>query len=121
MMDENNSDEVGYGKPPKRTQFVKGRSGNPKGRPKGSRKLTDILAKVGRQRIMVTENGRSRSITKLEASVLQLMNKAVSGDLKAFRQVLLLEKDVQTSPDPLEELIAEMRKESKRIGPPENQ
>ena len=29
--------EVGYGKPPKSTQFKPGRSGNPKGRTKGSR------------------------------------------------------------------------------------
>jgi hypothetical protein len=26
--------EVGYGKPPQSTQFKKGKSGNPKGRPK---------------------------------------------------------------------------------------
>ena len=121
MIDENNSDEVGYRKPPKHTQFVKGRSGNPKGRPKGSQNLASMLAKAGRQRITITENGRSRSITKFDASMLQLMNKAASGDLKAIRQVLCLDKVVQTGPDPLEELLAEMRKESERIGPPENQ
>jgi hypothetical protein len=29
--------EVGFGKPPKHTRFQKGRSGNPKGPPKGSK------------------------------------------------------------------------------------
>ncbi len=40
MTDQNNSEgpfKVGYGKPPKHTQFAKGKSGNPKGRGKGVR------------------------------------------------------------------------------------
>ena len=80
--------ELGYGKPPQRTQFAKGQSGNPKGRPKGSQNLATILAKAGRQRVRITENGRSRYITKLEASMLQLMSKAASGDLKAIGELL---------------------------------
>jgi hypothetical protein len=86
----NNDDdhEVGYCKPPGHTQFVKGHSGNPKGRPKGSQNLATILAKVGRERVKVTENGRTRHITKFEATMLQLMNKAVSGDPHATRVLL---------------------------------
>ncbi len=30
--------EVGYGKPPSRTRFRSGQSGNPRGRPKGTKK-----------------------------------------------------------------------------------
>src|ERR1700732_3060714 len=84
--DKNN--EVGYGKPPGHTRFVKGRSGNPNGRPKGSQNLSTILDKVGRERVRVTENGRVRYITKREATMLQLMNKAVAGDLNAVRVLL---------------------------------
>jgi hypothetical protein len=79
--------QTGYGNPPMHTRFTKGKSGNPKGRPKGSQNLATILAKAGRQRIKVTENGRTRYITKFEASMLQLMNQAVSGDLKAIREL----------------------------------
>jgi uncharacterized protein DUF5681 len=87
-MGESNADYVcGYRKPPRHTQFAKGQSGNPKGRPKGSQNLNTIVAKVVRQRIRVTENGRSRWITKFEATMLQLINKAVSGDLKAISQL----------------------------------
>jgi Family of unknown function (DUF5681) len=120
MKDEHNSDEVGHGKPPKHTQFVKGQSGNPKGRPKGSQNLATLLVKIGRQRITVSENGRTRSIPKLEASMIQLMNKAVSADLKAIRLVVDLAKAVQTDPNPLTELVAAMNKVADSIGPPEN-
>ena len=81
--------KTGYGNPPMHTRFTKGRSGNPKGRPKGSQNLATILAKAGRQRVKVTENGRTRYITKFEASMLQLVNQAVSGDLKAIHELQL--------------------------------
>lgn len=80
--------EVGYGNPPGHTRFVKGRSGNPNGRPKGSQNLSTILDKVGHERVRVTENGRVRYITKREATILQLVNKAVAGDLNAARVLL---------------------------------
>lgn len=80
--------EVGFGRPPKHSQFVKGKSGNPKGRPKGSQNLATIFEKVGRERVTVTENGRSRTLTKKHAAVLQLTNKSVSGDTKALRDYL---------------------------------
>ena len=37
---------VGFGKPPKEHQFVKGQSGNAKGRKKGSRNLKETLDSV---------------------------------------------------------------------------
>lgn len=74
--------------PPKQTQFSKGKSGNPKGRPKGSQNLSTILARAGRQRVRVTTNGKSRFITKFDATLLQLTNKAAAGDLKAIRELL---------------------------------
>jgi Family of unknown function (DUF5681) len=88
MASNDGSHEVGYGKPPGHTQFVKGQSGNPKGRPKGSQNLSTILDKVGRERVRVTENGRVRYISKREATILQLVNKAVAGDLNAARVLL---------------------------------
>jgi len=80
--------EVGFGKPPESTQFQKGVTGNPKGRPKGSKSISGILTKMGRERVKVAINGKTRSITKLEAVFMQLSNKAASGDIRAIRELL---------------------------------
>ena len=51
-------EDVGYGKPTKKTRFKKGQSGNPKGRPKGAKNLASIVAQVCRERVRVKgENG----------------------------------------------------------------
>jgi hypothetical protein len=76
--------ETGYAKPPKLRQFRKGQSGNPKGRPKGSKNFATIFHEVGRQKVKVTDNGVTREITKFEASAMQLMNKAAAGDMRAL-------------------------------------
>jgi hypothetical protein len=120
--DKNN--EVGYGNPPGHTRFVKGQSGNPNGRPRGSQNLSTILDKVGRERVRVTENGRVRYITKREATILQLVNKAVAGDLNATRVLLswlmwLADSEQTATPSPvsherdnlvMENLIERIRK-----------
>src|ERR1700722_19961413 len=87
MTDKNGSNDLGYCKPPKRTQFVKGQSGNPKGRPKGSQNLATLLEKIIRQRVTVTENGRSREMSKAEAIFLQMINKALRGDISAIHEL----------------------------------
>jgi hypothetical protein len=85
---DNEDYTIGFRKPPKDTRFVKGQSGNPQGRPKGSQKAATILDKACRERIRVTTNGRIRHLSKFEAAMLQLMNKAASGDLRAMQQLL---------------------------------
>lgn len=88
MVDIKDSYKTGYGKPPRHTRFVKGKSGNPKGRPKGSQNLATILDKAGRDLVKVMGPRGSRFISKLEASVTQLSNQAASGDLRSIREFL---------------------------------
>ena len=85
--------EVGYGKPPLRTRFQKGQSGSPKGRPRGSRNATTILNEALNERVVVTENGRRKSATKLEVIFKQLVNKAAQGDHRSIQLLLNQGKD----------------------------
>lgn len=79
---------VGYGKPPKQGQFKKGKSGNPKGRPKGSRNLKIDLIDELYGRITITEHGRQKTLTKQQVLIKKLMAEALMGDHKA-RSLLL--------------------------------
>jgi hypothetical protein len=77
--------DVGYGKPPAKNQFKKGSSGNPKGRPKGSKNLKTDLTEELQEMILVREgNGRRRKISKQRALLKTIMAKALSGDAKAY-------------------------------------
>jgi hypothetical protein len=83
--DEPNPTRVGYCNPPERTRFKTGQSGNPKGRPKGTLNMATVLERALREKVVVNENGKRKTVTKLEAAIKQLMNKAASGDLKALQ------------------------------------
>src|SRR5262249_53996875 len=86
---------VGYGSPPRSTRFKKGVSGNPRGRPKGSMNIATVFTKTLREKVVINENGRRKTITKLEAALKQLVNKAASGDLKALNQLVNLARDAE--------------------------
>jgi hypothetical protein len=79
---------VGYGNPPKRTQFTAGKSGNPSGRPKGSKNFATVIQSELNRRVVVNEGGRRKTITKRDAIAKQLVNKSTAGDLKAIPVVL---------------------------------
>src|SRR5215203_1439394 len=80
--------DVGYKKPPAHTRFRKGRSGNPRGRPKGSANYLTVLRRVLAQKVTISEGGNTRKIPKLEAAMTQLLNKAALGDTRAFQATL---------------------------------
>lgn len=81
------STTVGYGNPPEHTRFKPGQSGNPRGRPKGTLNMATVLERTLREKVVINENGRRNTITKLEAAIKQLVNKAASGDLRALRHL----------------------------------
>ena len=88
--EKNGAYEVGYGRPPRRTQFQKGHSGNPKGRPRHSKNVATLAREALYAQVEVTENGRRRRVSKLEVGFTQLANRIAKGDLVAIRLLLTI-------------------------------
>lgn len=106
--------EVGYGKPPKETQFKPGQSGNPRGRPKGTNNLkTDLMEELG-ERVRVTENGRQLTLSKQRLLVKALVAKAIKGDARASDILIkLVAQTVGLMPD--EEQMKPLTEDDNRI------
>jgi len=82
--------KVGYRKPPVHSRFGPGNRANPRGRPKGSPNLSSVLKRAAREKVVVTERGRRRKITKIEAAAKQLLTQAASGDARAIQLAIEL-------------------------------
>ena len=91
---------VGYCRTPEHTRFQKGESGNPKGRPKGTRNLlTDVQEELP-ERIPIREGERHLRVSKQRAIVKALVSKAVKGDTRAAGQIIgMLAKGLGLNPE----------------------
>lgn len=80
--------DIGYRRPPPSGRFKKGASGNPTGRPKGSKNFLTLLEHELNQKIVVNEGGRRKSVTRMQAMVMRLVSAALQGDPKAVTALL---------------------------------
>ena len=108
-------ERVGYGCPPERTRFKPGRSGNPRGRPKGTLNMATILERTLREPVVIEENGKRETVTKLEAAFKQLVNSAAAGDLRAIQQLSGLARLVEERSDQQPDQQAELGDDDQKV------
>lgn len=94
-MTEKPNYEVGFGRPPKSSQFQKGQSGNPKGRPRGSQNMTSIVKDELDRKHRVDDHSGSRLIPIRQILVRRQIAKAAQGCPKAFLVLLKLEAEAE--------------------------
>ncbi len=91
---ESTDGKVGYKRPPVKSQFRKGQSGNPRGRRKGQRNLTPVLLEVLHQTVTVKQAGKAQRMSKGAALIQMLLSKAHNGDGRAIKALLLLTEKI---------------------------
>lgn len=118
--------EIGYRRPPISGRFKKGKSGNPKGRPKGSSNFLTLLEQELGQKIVVNENGKERTITRMQAMVKRIVGGALQGDQRALLTLVEILRrtgrfetvDVDTLlPDDYESILDAYVAQRQRSGP----
>jgi hypothetical protein len=114
--DNHSSYPVGYGKPPKRTQFKPGKSGNPNGRPRKSTTLEEDIEKELRTKVTLKEGTKFLQMTKRQAVAKQFVNKAIGGDIRSTELLLKRTAKARSGQDNnLGALLEEFRERSRLL------
>ncbi|MGJ5620419.1 DUF5681 domain-containing protein [Sulfitobacter sp. MF3-043] len=98
--------EVGFGKPPSKTRFKPGQSGNPKGRPRGSKnkrrglaeeRMKDIILDEAYRGITVRDGHRNVTLPIAQAVMRSISVNAARGQHRAQRLFAELLASVETA------------------------
>ena len=81
--------------PPNSGQYKKGTSGNPNGRPKGSKNWKTVVKKELASSITVRENGKVKKITKREAAGKAHVAKAMQGDAQHTKLIMAADEEME--------------------------
>jgi len=96
MPDDNDDYEVGYARPPRHSRFVKGQSGNPRGRPRGAENIKTLLDEALNELVVVTDHGGRRKVSKRKAFITQIVNGGAKGNFRAVPILLAMLKDFES-------------------------
>jgi hypothetical protein len=88
--EESRPPKTGYRKPPAEHRFRAGRSGNPKGRPKGSKNFKTDVSEILGTPVVIDQGGRRLRVSTQKATLMRLRDKALHGDSKAMDRMLAL-------------------------------
>ncbi|MDE2133249.1 MAG: hypothetical protein KGJ49_01465 [Alphaproteobacteria bacterium] len=106
--------DVGYGKPPKDRQFKPGQSGNPNGtRKKKSPAMASIMQAAFAERVRIRVNGKSKTVTRKELMIEQLVAKTLKSDRRALKRLLKLRDYVEAAGE-MEPVVIRMSKDLAR-------
>jgi Family of unknown function (DUF5681) len=98
--------EVGYGRPPKATQWKPGQSGNPnKRRPRSLPDALLILDRLLSEKIQIRDQGVLKTVTVLEAIVTKIWALEMAGDKRAAALRLRYEALIPIREQPRQILI----------------
>jgi Family of unknown function (DUF5681) len=84
----NDDETVGYKRPPRRSQFKPGQSGNPTGKAKGLRSMSAELRDILGEEITFAAGGAVKTMSKQRALASSLITLAIEGDLRATAIVM---------------------------------
>ena len=81
-MTDPDTPKTGFMNPPEHTRFKKGKSGNPRGRPRKPKDLNALLQKVLNRKVRIKDNERKMPIR--DALIWKLRELALQGDKQAL-------------------------------------
>lgn len=81
---------VGYGRPPVHSRFKPGQSGNPLGRRKMNANISLALSNALDEQVSIRDSAGRQRVSKAEALLVSLVNRALQGDMKALTSFVKL-------------------------------